>query len=151
MRPAHVRHERGFTLLEMMIVLVILGLVAALVVMRGPSRDPALDLRATAEAMAGGLRLARAQAISSGRPVSLMVDPARHVWRIDTGTPTAIAPEVGVTVSTASATIPGTAPEIGFAPDGSSTGGRIDLRAGERHLAVSADWLTGRISVTDAP
>jgi len=135
----------------MMIVLVILGLVAALVVMRGPAGSPALDLRATADAMAGGLRQARAQAISSGRPVSLMIDPARHVWRVDTGTPSAIAPEIGVAVSTAGGTIPGTAPEISFAPDGSSTGGRIELRAGERRVVVSADWLTGRISVSDAP
>ena len=38
-----------------------------------------------------------------------------------------------------------------FAPDGSSTGGRIELAAGARRMQVGVDWLTGRVSVADAP
>jgi len=38
---------------------------------------------------------------------------------------------------------------IRFYPDGSSTGGRITLSAGERKYLVDVDWLTGRVSIED--
>ncbi len=44
----------------------------------------------------------------------------------------------------------GAAPAIRFDPDGSSTGGRIDLVEGKRKLEIGVDWLTGRVRVIDA-
>jgi general secretion pathway protein H len=41
--------------------------------------------------------------------------------------------------------------KILFAPDGSTSGGRIALAQGQSHLLINVDWLTGRVSVTDAP
>jgi general secretion pathway protein H len=38
---------------------------------------------------------------------------------------------------------------IRFYPDGSSTGGRVTLAAGERKLLVDVDWLTGRVSIKE--
>ena len=38
---------------------------------------------------------------------------------------------------------------IRFYPDGSSTGGRITVKAGERQYLVDVDWLTGRVSIGD--
>jgi general secretion pathway protein H len=38
---------------------------------------------------------------------------------------------------------------IRFYPDGSSTGGRITVKAGERQYLVDVDWLTGRVSIAD--
>jgi general secretion pathway protein H len=40
---------------------------------------------------------------------------------------------------------------IGFEPDGSSTGGRVQLMGGGRKLQIGVDWLTGRVSTTAAP
>ena len=40
---------------------------------------------------------------------------------------------------------------ISFAPDGSSSGGRIVLADGGRRVQVGVDWLTGRVSVANAP
>lgn len=39
---------------------------------------------------------------------------------------------------------------ISFAPDGSSSGGRVVLSVGDRREAIDVDWLTRRVSVTDA-
>lgn len=36
---------------------------------------------------------------------------------------------------------------IRFNPDGSSTGGRIELAQGSRYMSVGVDWLTSRISI----
>ena len=38
---------------------------------------------------------------------------------------------------------------IRFYPDGSSTGGRVTVAAGERRLLVDVDWLTGRVSIKE--
>jgi general secretion pathway protein H len=51
-------------------------------------------------------------------------------------------------------TVTGGAPRplgaITFAPDGSSSGGRVVLRAGANAVTVLVDWLTGRVSITYA-
>jgi len=39
---------------------------------------------------------------------------------------------------------------ISFAPDGSSSGGRIELAENGVRLLVGVDWLTGLVSVADA-
>ena len=38
---------------------------------------------------------------------------------------------------------------IRFAPDGSSTGGRVLLGTGRRQLSITVQWLTGQVSVGD--
>ncbi len=38
---------------------------------------------------------------------------------------------------------------IRFFPDGSSTGGRITLKAGRREWHVNVSWLTGQVQVVD--
>ena len=40
---------------------------------------------------------------------------------------------------------------IVFAPDGTSNGGQIIVAAGPLRRLVAVDWLTGRVSVADAP
>ena len=39
---------------------------------------------------------------------------------------------------------------IRFDPDGSSTGGRIELGLGPKRIQIGVDWLSGRVSVADA-
>ena len=41
-----------------------------------------------------------------------------------------------------------TRPAIVFAPDGSSSGGRIDLDSGTIHMQLDVSWLTGRVQTT---
>jgi general secretion pathway protein H len=38
-----------------------------------------------------------------------------------------------------------------FFPNGTSTGGRVVLAAGDGRRAVNIDWLTGRVTVTRLP
>ena len=40
---------------------------------------------------------------------------------------------------------------IRFDPDGSSSGGRIELTEGKRRMQIGIDWLTGRVSVASGP
>jgi general secretion pathway protein H len=146
------RHRQaGFTLLEMIIVLVILGLAVGIAVSRGPPRSHGLEVRGLVAAVAEALRGARGRAIATNRTVLVAVNGERGSLTV-AGGPTIQVP-LGLDLSAA---LPGGEPGkkligIRFAPDGSASGGRIVLADGKRHTQIGVDWLTGRISVADAP
>jgi general secretion pathway protein H len=64
--------RRGFTLVELMIVLAIIGLAAAAVILTAPDSRP--TAAAAAERLVVRLANARAEAILQGRPVALRLD-----------------------------------------------------------------------------
>ena len=142
----------GFTLIELAVVLAVMGLMLGLVLTHGPMRSPTLQARAAAEQVVQGLRFARVRAIALNRPVTFSLDLEGHDFRIDGAAPQHL-PE---TLSLAMVGIAGGARArqdigtISFAPDGSSSGGRIEMDGNGRRLLVGVDWLTGRVSVADA-
>ncbi|MBV9735694.1 MAG: GspH/FimT family pseudopilin [Acidisphaera sp.] len=144
------RRQAGFSLLEMIVVLVVLALAVSLVVARGPARSPTLTLRAAAGQVADRLRLARADAIAANRPVMVVIDTARRQIEIDRRPLLALPSGIAVTALTTAGQALGARAGITFAPDGSSTGGRIDLLGRERRMQVGVDWLTGRVSIANA-
>ena len=135
------RHTGGFTLIEMLVVLAVLGMVLAVTLLHGRSRNPALEASSAAGIVAAVLRAARAQAIAEDRPVRVSVDPAQHSLRVNGRPPRTLRPEI--------AAVPPTG--IAFAPDGSASGGAVLVAEGAHRLAVQVDWLTGRVSVAEAP
>ncbi len=143
--------SRGFTLLEMIIVLVILGLVMGLALTRGPMRGPMLEATAAAREIAQTLRLARSSAIANNRTVTVVVDVAQRSFRVDAAPPRVLPAGVTVSVTAVAGETRGAnLGAISFEPDGSSSGGRIELVTGTHHLQVGVDWLTGRVSLADA-
>jgi general secretion pathway protein H len=141
----------GFTLIEMIVVLVVLGLMLSLVISRGPQHSASLDLRTASEAMAMDLRIARSTAIVQDRPTTFVLDVIRHSYRIDQGPVHALPPAMSLSMLTVSgATLGNELAALRFAPDGSSTGGRITLSLGERRTDILVDWLTGRVKIADA-
>lgn len=142
----------GFTLFEMIIVLVVLALVAGVVMGRGPVKSRALNVRAAVADIVATLRGARGTAIAANRPVLVVVNGAQGSVSVD-GAPAFRSPAgMGLTAATGMGGVPGPRlTGIRFAPDGSSSGGRIVLADGTRRVQVGVDWLTGRVSVADAP
>ena len=144
------RTQAGFTLIEIIVVLVVLSLGLALLVMRGPPRSPSLEIRGTASEMAQALRLARARAIAGNRPVGVTLDLARHSWRMDGAAERILPPDYALTIRAATTEAAGN--QIGairFAPDGSSTGGWIELADNHRRLQIGVDWLSGRVTLAE--
>jgi general secretion pathway protein H len=130
----------------MIVVLVILGLVSGLVMTRGPSRSATLDMRVATAALAAVLRSGRSEAIASNRAVSVRFDASTATLRIGSGTPHSLPAGFGFSVITAG----DQGAAIRFFPDGSSTGGRVELVGAGRTAQVGVDWLTGRVSVAAA-
>lgn len=142
--------QDGFTLIEMIVVLVILGLALGLIVARGPMRSERLDIDAAAREMAGALRLARGEAIARNAPVAVVIDPLAHVYHVG-DSPVRRLP-AGFALSVLSPVTPAgaAAGAIVFAGDGSSSGGRIELVGRTHRVSIVANWLTGRVSVAEA-
>ena len=140
----------GFTLIEVIIVLVILGLAAGLVMNRGPSRSRGLEATSAAADVARMLRAARGQAIASDHSVLVLVDLARHAIAVDGGPVRVVPANLGLSVvAVADETLGARLAGIRFQPDGSASGGRITLADGKRRIEVGVDWLTGRVTIGD--
>jgi general secretion pathway protein H len=139
--------QGGFTLIEVLAVVAVLGLALGVVALRGPSRSARLDLLATAEQLASGLRDARGRAIAGNRPVRVVIEAAAHRWTGADGRTHAIPPQVGLVLAGLAGPVSAPAMAILFAPDGSSTGGSVMFVLSGRQAKVAASWLSGRVHV----
>ena len=129
------RGTAGFTLIEMIVVLVVLGLALGLVMTHGPARSRRLELDAVARQVAGALRLARSRAIAEERGTAVAFGTGGY--QLDGSAAVAWSADVSPTGDRV----------ISFTPDGGSSGGQIVLRGGDRQVAIGVDWLTGRVIV----
>jgi general secretion pathway protein H len=142
---------RGFTLLELMVVIAVIALLAVLLAMRGPPRSARLELDATASALVSELRSARSRAIADRRAAVVEIDPEKRLWHGPEEAAHALPERVSVAVE-AAAGIPNASPvgTIRFEPDGSASGRLIRLAAGKRVVEISVSWLTGEVRVRHA-
>ncbi len=129
-----------------------MGLMLALALTHGRLRSPTQQTRAAAAQVVQGLRSARARAIALNRPVTFSLDLTEHDFRIDGAAPQVLPAALRLAVLTVAgkASRQQDTASISFAPDGSSSGGRIELAENGVLLLVGVDWLTGRVSVVDA-
>ena len=139
--------QGGFTLIELVVVIALLALVAAIAV---PSAGRLIDLSSPSddvERLATALRQARMVAIVERRSRHVFIDPAHRQWRHgkdvrtfdSVASITTAVPPVGRRANGMSSIV--------FLPDGSSTGGRIALGDGHRRRIVTIDWLTGNVAI----
>ena len=124
--------QTGFTLIEMIIVIVILGLVAGMVLVRQPVRSTGLNTEATVRALSNALRLARSRAIAQDREVAVVTAP--NGFALDGGAAWLLPS--GETLSET---------RVIFLPDGGSSGETILLGSGPERFALDVNWLTGRV------
>ena len=146
----HAARPDGFSLVELLVVLAVMGFVLALFAGYKAPWSTALGLKGAAGELAAALRLARSQAIAEDRPVALALDLAGHRYRVGGDRQHDLPPRLSIGLLTVSGEkLSETQGDIRFNPDGSSTGGRIVLADGGRRVAVGVDWLTGRVTVAD--
>jgi len=144
-----VTHDResGLTLLE---ALVGLAILAGLVTLSVPYlRTKPAGLETAARQVATQLRQAQATATRSSRPADVFINVA--TGQVGREHLAAVDPPIELTLFTAVEQRESrTSGSIRFFGDGSSTGGSVALTQGIRRLDVRVDWLTGRVTTTEA-
>lgn len=141
--------NRGFTLLEMLIVLAIIGLVSSISLSLARPRTGVLETKAAAFQIAAYLRSARARAIGRNSETIFSIDVgSRTYWSDGIGKSGRLPENIHVKVISAkSEQREERISRIRFFPDGRSTGGEIRLRHGTQGFSISTDWLTGATKI----
>jgi general secretion pathway protein H len=145
------RAERGFTLLELLLVLVVAAASYALVLRVSAGGASGAEIKSAARTVAAGLRDARGTAIATQESAALLLDLEHRSMEVSGGRASRTLPQrLDVKLYTAQSEIVDEKHgAIRFYPDGSSTGGRVTISSGERKLLVDVDWLTGRVSIKE--
>ena len=146
--------EDGFTLLELMVVLVIAGLLFSL---SGPSVKAMYDTmqyRDAVREIVSAAKNGRRDAFAEGRPVDLLIDTDRNRYALSTGSGTpdrqAFKPlpeslDITVVYAAEVSPEPGLA-AVRFYPAGGSSGAEISiLRPTGAGVFLTIDWLLGDV------
>lgn len=148
--PSPLQRSLGFTLLELLVVLVIMALGFSAIAISLSSGNEATELKATARDIASGLRYARGVSLMSHRETTLTVDFAENSYTV-TGQDKvhSIPQDIDVTMHTGQSELVNGTGSIRFFPDGSSSGGWIKLEHGKLGWRIDINWLTGQVEIKD--
>ena len=140
------RHPQGFTLIEVVVVMMVVGLAAAVVVPGVGRGVDAFRARAEVSGFSAFLRYAREQAVTRRVSQEVRIDPeARVILLTAAGSERArasrrIGQGVRIDATGASGLV------VKFLPEGRSSGGAFRIEGpGGRVYTVTVDALTGRV------
>ncbi|HVX92448.1 MAG TPA: prepilin-type N-terminal cleavage/methylation domain-containing protein [Xanthobacteraceae bacterium] len=136
----------GFTLIEVVAVMLIVALVASLVVAATPGTGRG-GLKALALRTAALLRRERLAAMLSGSVRRVSLDEERRVLVADDGRGVAIPRDVTLDVLGASERWSGRLAVARFDPDGGSSGAVLKLSRERAGYEIRVNWYTGGVSI----
>ena len=144
-------NERGFALLEIICVLAIVGLLAAIVIPAFPKQTSRAQVLAYATEVATILKMDRAAAYRRNRTVATIASAsARQIRSAASGFAHQVPRDVRVDTLLASRCRGMPAVEtIQFEPSGRSCGGTIALSTSAARYEVRVNWLTGGVEVVE--
>jgi general secretion pathway protein H len=140
----------GFTLVELLVVLTVMGLLVAAAPAIVSAARPGAQVRSAAFRLADDLRVARFAAINSEAPRSVVIDLSKRTYRVDPDSrPRQLPVDTVLDFVGPQGARNGSFAEIRFYADGSSSGAtvRLTLR-GQSHTVIN-HGLTGRITVDE--
>lgn len=141
---ANTHRSGGFTLVELLVVLVIIGLTLGLVSTSLSRSVSGAELRSAARNLAASLRYTRTQAILKKEEKVFLVDTENRSYTAPGREDVTLPEGMDVLLTTARSEL--TSEAVGgirFFPDGGSTGGHVDLITKGREYRVNVAWLTG--------
>jgi general secretion pathway protein H len=138
----------GFTLFELLIVMVVLGMTTVAVSVLYGKPSSGVQLKAATQLAASRLRDLRATALSTGSARSATFDVNGRTIRFsDARAPLQLSRSIALSVTgAASERRANGVAGVRFFPNGSSTGATIVLRSERQGYEVRINWLTGRVS-----
>lgn len=141
--------KAGFTLLEVVAVMSIVALAAALVIAATPGTGRA-GLKAVALDTASMLRRQRVSAILSGRTRRVWLDGAHRGLVSDSGDRVAIPNDIALDMLGIDALWGGQRAVTRFDPDGTSSGAVLKYSRQGAGYEVRVNWYTGAVAIVAA-
>jgi general secretion pathway protein H len=138
--------KAGFTLIEVVAVMLIIALLAALAVTMMPGTGRA-KLKAVTMEAASLLRRERLGAILTGRERQVAIDGERRVLIGDGGGTVAIPADVVLDLLSAGPAQTNRAVVVRFHPDGASSGAVLRLSREKAEYEIRVNWYTGGVSI----
>ncbi|MBB6252014.1 prepilin-type N-terminal cleavage/methylation domain-containing protein [Nitrospirillum iridis] len=136
------RHGAGFTLVEMLVVLVILGILGTALAVGIQNRLPGLRLSAAVAALEDELRGRQVEAMVTGQPVAFSLADLRNPRAGAAGRRLRRIAAVDLAIAGADPYQP---EAVIFLPGGWSPGARIRLSEGARAVTLRVDWPLGTV------
>lgn len=143
--------QRGYTLVELIAVLVMVAAIMALGAGAMARKLPGQRLQQSAKELTAQLRYTRAQAIATGEPQLFTLDAKSREWHAGAKRSGQLARDIDIVATGArnEQQREGVA-AVRFFPEGAATGGRFTLKHGSAAWQVDVQWLTGEVSLARA-
>jgi general secretion pathway protein H len=139
--------QSGFTLVEMLVVLSLLALTAAVSLPYARTSIEARRFDVTVQSITLFLRNAQVAALASSHDVEVRYSTDKHQFTSTAKQPPLIVPkDVGMTVHTIEGLVQNGGAGFVFFAGGGNSGGKIVLKLGNEIQAVKLNWLTGAIT-----
>ena len=145
---------RGYSLMELVVVLAILAVATALVLPAVGRATDEVRARAEVASVAAFLRSAREQAVTRQQALEVVVDRDAHGLLLQRPVRDGQPPAPTRQAFSALLRVEGSAlsPGVTFLPHGMSSGARFGVEtAGPRAYVITVDALTGRVTTQRAP
>jgi general secretion pathway protein H len=142
-RTGNSTREAGYTLVELLVVLAIIGLIILAVPVLIGTMRPGVESKAAAHALVHDLRVARETAIQQGVETRVVMNAAGRSYVVSGGAVHVLPRGVPLSFNGPRGN------EIRFYPDGSSTGGTVLVGSPKLRHRIVAHWLTGQISLDE--
>jgi type II secretion system protein H len=166
----NIARQTGFSLFELLVVMVIIGIAAAFVVPRWGGSTEKLKIRTAVNDLAAVLRFARSQAVTQGQDQAVVFDPQARIVAVGPAIFTSIREEKvktlqalvaaakyqyrlnpSLTLTSNETTVAESDPPLRIAyfySLGNSSGGRIELSDGlHPSRAIAIDAITGTVKI----
>lgn len=140
----------GFSLIELLVVMAILGVLAGLVTARVSSPNEATVLKTESRKLIAHLRATRSKALAESEIYSVMTTDEGKGYAIRPGEEIVIltgAISLELSSTNMPAGLSGSVPSITFYPDGSTSGGTIILSGSNGKREISVNWITGEVAI----
>ncbi len=140
--------SKGFTMIEMIVVIVLIGIVASVVAFSFSKSLASARVQAASRDLVAALRYTRGQAIVKGEQKILMLNLENNTYEAPGKGSRELPKDMVLRLTTAQKELTSDkAGGIRFFPDGSSTGGNIAVVLGQREWRINVGWLTGEITL----
>lgn len=145
-RGEAISNERGFTLLELIVTLIVVAVAVGLTVPAIGRSTESLRVRAEVAGFSAMLRHARERAIVTRTAQAVVIDPAAHrVSRLAGGPEGEVRETRPLSERLTVEAEPPPALTVRFEPQGGSSGADFRLSSGGIAYRVTVDALTGRV------